>query len=195
MQPEHEVLEARIRCRWSGRWCNPTGKSQKQRGRESLSELVSTQLNKRSSISLSKVLIISEIHRVFIQGTTLLSGCEWTFEFLELCYVKSHHELKSRTTSCDYWVPAVFTNLVITLYWEVQWTCGLLHCKADFKMVSWSTHAAPELSRFKSYDQIIIKVRTCLNWLSELICPNWTCWILLVWTDPLVSSSLLPLRV
>jgi hypothetical protein len=33
---------------------------------------------------------------VFIQGTTLLVGCEWTFEFLELCYVKSHHELKDR---------------------------------------------------------------------------------------------------
>jgi hypothetical protein len=33
---------------------------------ESLSGLVSTQLNKRGSVSLSKVLIISEIHKVFI---------------------------------------------------------------------------------------------------------------------------------
>jgi hypothetical protein len=80
-------------------------KSQEQRGRESLSEFVSTQLNKRVLFHY-QVLIISEIHRVFIQGTTLLVGCEWTFEFLELCYVKSHHKLKSRTASCDCWLHA-----------------------------------------------------------------------------------------
>jgi hypothetical protein len=79
------------------------------------------------------------------------------------------------------------TKSMITFYWEVQWTCGFLHSKVDFKTVPLSTHAAPELSGFKSYDQIIMQartcpnwsVRTCPNWLSELIRPNWTCWFIL----------------
>jgi hypothetical protein len=67
---------------------------------------------------------------------------------------------------------AVLTNFVITLYWEVQWTCGFFHWKANFKMVPWSTQSAPELLVLKSYDQIIMKVRTCPNWLSELMCTD-----------------------
>ena len=47
-------------------------------------EFVSTQLNKRGSISLSKFRLISEIHMALIQGTILLVGSEWTLEFLEL---------------------------------------------------------------------------------------------------------------
>ena len=35
-------------------------------------------------IKMIKSLLISKIHRVFIQGTTLLARCEWTLEFLEL---------------------------------------------------------------------------------------------------------------
>jgi hypothetical protein len=56
------------------------------------------------------------------------------------------------------------TKSVITFYWEVQWTCGFLHWKLDFKTIPWSTHVARELSGFKSYDQIIMKVQTCPNW-------------------------------
>jgi hypothetical protein len=37
-----------------------------------------------SAYQMIKSLLISEIHRIFIQGTTLLIGCEWTLEFLEL---------------------------------------------------------------------------------------------------------------
>jgi hypothetical protein len=64
------------------------------------------------------------------------------------------------------------TKYVITFYWEVQWTCTFLHGNDEFKTVPWSTQAAPELSGFKSYKQIIMQVRTCPNWLSELIRPN-----------------------
>jgi hypothetical protein len=75
---------------------------------------------------------------------------------------------------------AASTESVITPYWAVKWTCGFLHLKVDFKMVPWSTHAGPELSGVKIYDQIIMQVRTCpnwsvrtcLNWLSKLIRPN-----------------------
>jgi hypothetical protein len=88
------------------RRCNPSGKSQERRGRESLSDLVSTELNKGVLFHYQKFFIISQIHRIFIQGTTLLVRCDWTFEFLELYDVKSHHELKSRTASSDCWVPA-----------------------------------------------------------------------------------------
>jgi hypothetical protein len=73
---------------------------------------------------------------------------------------------------------AASTKSGITFYWEIQWTCGFLHWKVDFKTVPWSTHAALELSGFKSYDQIIMQVRTCPNW-SIWTCPNWTCWFIL----------------
>jgi hypothetical protein len=77
---------------------------------------------------------------------------------------------------------AASTKSVITFYCYVQWTLGFLHWKIDFKTVRWSTHSAPYLLGFKSYDQISMQVRTCPNWLSELICrtcPNWTCWFIL----------------
>jgi hypothetical protein len=96
---------------------------------------------------------------------------------------------------------AVFTNLVITLYWEDQWTCGLLHWNVNFNTVPWSTLAAPELSIFKSYDQIIMKVRTCPNWLSELIgpdlsklnlldppCPNWSTCLFFFASSPCIAA-------
>jgi hypothetical protein len=108
-------------------------------------------------------------------------------EMKRLSMWKGSAEIKSRgalawlLTFC-----AASTKSIITFYWEVQWTCCFLHWKVDFKAVSWSTHAAPNLSGFKSYDQIIMQVRTCPNWSvrtcpnwSVRTCPNWTCWFIL----------------
>jgi hypothetical protein len=91
----------------------------------------------------------------------------------EAKHVKGSPEINSRGALA--WLLTFYaasTKSVITLYWEVQWTCGLFHWKVDFKTVPWSTHAAPKLSGFKSYDQIIMKVRTCPNWCVRT-CLNW----------------------
>jgi hypothetical protein len=62
---------------------------------------------------------------------------------------------------------ATSTKSVITLYWEVQWTCGLWHWKVHFKHVPSSTCGAPETSQPKSYGRFIMQVRTGLKCRSE----------------------------
>jgi hypothetical protein len=62
---------------------------------------------------------------------------------------------------------AASTKSVITLYWKVQWTCGFLHCKVDFKHVPSSTRGAPETSRLKSYGRFIMQVLTGMKWRSK----------------------------
>jgi hypothetical protein len=123
------------------------------------------------SILNNQNLVFLVVHSgVFILGTTLSVGCEFEMELKRLSMWKGSPEINSRgglvwlLTFC-----AASTKSVIKFYWEVQWTCGFLHWKVDFRNVPWSTHAALELSGFKSYYQIIMKVRTCPNWLSELI--------------------------
>jgi hypothetical protein len=116
---------------------------------------------------------ISEIHRVFIQGTTLLVGCEWTFEFLELCDVKSHHELKSRTASCDYWVPAQ-SSLIWSKLFIGKPNGHAVSCTG--KLTSGRFHEV--LMQLQSYWDLRVMIKSLWRSehvrtdCSELICPN-----------------------
>jgi hypothetical protein len=111
-QPEINGLGAPIGSQWRDHFYNPSRKSQEQWGRDhSLNLLASTKLNKWGSVSLSKSCLFQKYMGVFIQGTTLLVGCEKDLEFIEISYVKGHHVLKSRTTSCGCWPSSVQSPL------------------------------------------------------------------------------------
>jgi hypothetical protein len=162
----NEVPGARIGCWWSGRRCNPTGKSQEQWGRESLSDLVSTQLNTGVLFHYQKSWLFQRYIGYLYKEQPSLLGVNGPLSFWSYAMWKATTSWNPEQPRVTIGSCAVFTNLVITLYWEVQWACGFLHWKVNFKMVPWSTHAPLELWVFKSYDQLIMKVRTCPNWLS-----------------------------
>jgi hypothetical protein len=67
---------------------------------------------------------------------------------------------------------AASTKSVITFYWVVQWTCGFLHGKVDFKTVPCSTHAALELSGYVGLNMSEVNIRTDLSELVRTDCPN-----------------------
>jgi hypothetical protein len=84
---------------------------------------------------------------------------------------------------------AVFIKSVITIYWDVQWTCGFLPWKLMFKAVPWSTHRSPELSGFKIYDRIIMQVRNCPNWtLLDPLGPNWSTCFFFFASSPCIAA-------
>jgi hypothetical protein len=170
-QPEHEVPGSRIGCRWSGRWCNPTGKSQ-SKGVENHSPDLLAHSWTKGFYFIIKSLDFRDTCGIYTRNNP---PCSLWMDLWVSGVMLREKPPRTEISNSLVWLLgscAVFTKSVITIYWEVQWTCVFLYWKVDFNTVSWNTHGAPELSGFKSYDQIIIQVRTCPNW-SVWTCLNW----------------------